>query len=87
MSNISAGKKESTINLGKKLPLCLSCARVPAALCNEDGAYCIDCMKFHLLEKMFVQVNKRPPSACWIANQGLDTESFSISRRTAKKGR
>lgn len=44
--------------LGNGSPLCLSCDRVPAALCNEDGAYCVDCMKFHLLEKMFVQLTK-----------------------------
>jgi hypothetical protein len=37
-------------------PSCLSCGR-PARLSNEDGCYCVDCMKLLLLEKMLVQIN------------------------------
>lgn len=48
----------SALALGTGSTLCISCARVPAALCNEDGAYCVDCTKIHLLEKMFVQLTK-----------------------------
>ena len=37
--------------------VCISCGK-PGRLSNADGVYCADCMKLHLLEKMFVQVTE-----------------------------
>jgi hypothetical protein len=46
---------------GNAMPVaCVSCGR-PARLRNEDGEYCVDCMKLHLVEKMFVQLNSLAP--------------------------
>lgn len=42
---------------GKPEIKCLSCG-AKASLSNEDGAYCVGCMKLHILEKMFVQLAK-----------------------------
>lgn len=36
---------------------CASCG-APARLRNEDGQYCLDCMKLHLLEKSLVQITE-----------------------------
>ena len=37
---------------------CVSCGDRAAVLSCEDGAFCKDCMEFHLLEKMFVQLTR-----------------------------
>jgi hypothetical protein len=43
--------------------LCLTCG-AKASLKNEDGIYCVDCMKIHLVEKMFVSLTKLQGRGC-----------------------
>ena len=49
--------KPDELNTKDRSVICISCGDRKAVLSNQDGVYCSDCMKIHIVEKMFVQLN------------------------------
>ena len=57
---------------------CLSCG-APARIRNEDGQYCLDCMKAHLLEKSLVQITELARPSYWCGQRNDATPNTEVS--------